>query len=201
MKESDTTIDPALTMDYKNIYYPPGGILIWIIIMLELITFGAALIAMVVLSRSESGLFHEMGAKLNTLLGSLNTVVLITSGLFMARSLHFFRAGYFQKSKFYLQLTLFSGSVFVIIKAIEYHQKIVEGIVLGSNTFMNFYWLLTGFHLIHVLVGLVLLTTFHGNIIKRPEKIQITDLEATASFWHMCDLIWLVLFPVLYLLF
>ena len=201
MKESDTTIEPALTMDYKNIYYPPGGILIWIIIMLELITFGVALIVMVVLSRSETELFHQMGAKLNTLLGSLNTVVLLTSGLFMARSLHFFREENFQKSKIYLQLTMVSGSVFICFKAFEYHQKIVEGIALGSNTFMNFYWLLTGFHLIHVLVGIVLLATFYSNISKRPEKIDITDLEATASFWHMCDLIWLVLFPVLYLLF
>lgn len=201
MKESNTTIDPAHTIDYKNIYYPPGGILIWIIIMMELITFGVALIVLVVLSRSESELFHQMAAKLNTLLGSLNTVVLLTSGLFMARSLHFFREENFQKSKIYLQLTLVFGSVFIIIKAFEYHQKIVEGIVLGSNTFMNFYWLLTGFHLIHVLVGLVLLTTFYGNISKRPKKIQFIDLEATASFWHMCDLIWLILFPVLYLLF
>lgn len=173
----------------------------WIIILLELITFGIGLITMVVLSRSEPDLFHQMSGKLNTLLGSINTVVLLTSGFFMARSLHFFREVKFLKSKLYMQLTLVSGSLFIFIKAFEYNQKFVEGITLGSNTFMNFYWMLTGFHLVHVLVGIIILATFYGSIQKRPEKINRLDFEAAASFWHMCDLIWLILFPILYLLF
>lgn len=201
MRESDTTINSPQIIDNQNIYYPPGGILIWIIILLELATFGIGLITMVVLSRSEPGLFHHMSYELNTGLGTLNTIILLTSGFFMAMSLHLLKEGKFQKSKNYLLLTLIFGCLFVIIKSFEYYQKLGEGLTLGSNTFVNFYWLLTGFHLIHVLVGIIILASFYPGLHKHPERIAVLDFEASASFWHMCDLIWLILFPVLYLLF
>ena len=68
----------------KNIYYPPGGILMWIIIYLELITFGMALLAMVFYSTEEVGVFHESRLLLNTTLGMINTIFLLTSGFFIA---------------------------------------------------------------------------------------------------------------------
>ena len=74
------------TVDYKNIYYPPGGILIWIIIFLELITFGAALIAITYYGNQELELFHDSSLKLNKTFGMINTIFLLTSGFLMARS-------------------------------------------------------------------------------------------------------------------
>lgn len=201
MKESDTTIDEVAKVDYKNIFYPPGGLLIWILIFLELLTFGIALIVMVILSKDEPELFHQMSQKLHTILGSVNTIVLITSGYFMAKSVHFFKEQKHDKSKISLLLTMLLGGVFILIKSVEYYQKINEGITLGSNTFMNFYWLLTGFHLIHVLVGMVILLWIYFGIKRQETSLEVLDFEAGASFWHMCDLIWLLLFPVLYLLF
>ena len=67
--------------------------------------------------------------------------------------------------------------------------------------FFNFYWLLTGFHVIHVVMGLVILGRTNHGIIKENSDTVIEDVEACAAFWHMCDLIWLLLFPVLYLIF
>jgi len=201
MNASDTIIEEIQIIDNKNVYYPPGGILIWMLIVLELLTFGIALIVMVIQSKSEPDLFHEMSAKLNTLFGSINTIVLLTSGFFMAMSLHKFKEKAFASSKKYLMFTMLIGSVFIVIKSMEYQHKFAEGMTLGSNTFMNYYWLLTGFHMIHVLVGLVILLLMYRSIHRNPERVDVLDYEASASFWHMCDLIWLLLFPVLYLLF
>jgi len=78
-------------INYKNIYYPPGGILMWILITLELITFGIALIALVFQSRENPELYHESRLMLNTTFGAINTVFLLVSGFFMATTVHFFK--------------------------------------------------------------------------------------------------------------
>lgn len=201
MNASDTSIDHTQPIDYKNVYYPPGGILIWILILLELLTFGIALVVFVIQSKSEPELYGQMSDKLNPISGTINTIVLLTSGYFMAMSLHLFKEKLYNASKKYLLLTVLLGLTFVGIKSVEYHHKIAQGIPLGSNTFMNYYWLLTGFHLVHVLVGMVILGFMYRSIAKNPEQLDALDYEASASFWHLCDLIWLLLFPVLYLLF
>ncbi|HHC80286.1 MAG TPA: nitric oxide reductase [Flavobacteriia bacterium] len=185
-------------IDYKNIYYPPGGILLWILITLELITFGVALIVLVVNSKEDPTLFHQSRLALNTTFGAINTIFLLTSGAFMAVTVHQFKENNLKKASGYLKLTMLGGLLFLILKGFEYYLKIESGHILGSNAFFTFYWLLTGFHVIHVLVGLVILL-FALNGLKK-EKTILEDLEASAAFWHMCDLIWLLLFPVLYLI-
>ena len=72
-------------------------------------------------------------------------------------------------------------------------------IILDTNTFFSFYWMLTGFHIIHVIIGLVLLFITERNI--KNNKSKLEDVEASATFWHMCDIIWLLLFPIIYLIF
>ena len=75
-------------INYQNLYYPPGGILLWIVIFLELFTFGIALIAMVVYSKNEPEIFHNSRLLLNPTIGVINTLFLIISGFFMAKSVH-----------------------------------------------------------------------------------------------------------------
>ena len=72
---------------------------------------------------------------------------------------------------------------------------------MGHNTFFTFYWMLTLFHVIHVIVGLVILTSVYFGLRKKKQSLSIEDVEASAVFWHMCDLIWLLLFPIIYLIF
>ena len=79
--------------------------------------------------------------------------------------------------------------------------KIKAGLTIGYNTFFTFYWMLTLFHVIHILVGLIILGSVFIGIRKRNGTITINDFEASAAFWHMCDLIWLLLFPIIYLIF
>lgn len=189
------------TVNYKNIYYPPGGILMWIIIFLELITFGMALVAMVYYSKEDPGVFHTSRLQLNSVIGTINTVFLIVSGFFMAKSVVFLKQNNIKKSSLFLKLTMLGGLFFLVLKTFEYYDKIEMGYTIGYNTFFTFYWMLTLFHVIHVLVGLVILMSVHRGINKNNSETSLEDVEASAAFWHMCDLIWLLLFPVIYLLF
>ena len=188
-------------VDYKNVYYPPGGILIWIIIFLELITFGVALIALVFYSKEDPLLFHESRLQLNVSFGTINTVFLLTSGFFMAATVHELKENQKQKAQKYLLITMLFGVLFLILKGVEYNAKLNAGLDMSYNTFFTFYWMLTLFHVIHVLVGLVILISVYFGIKKGKSTTKMEDVEASAAFWHMCDLIWLLLFPVIYLIF
>jgi len=95
---------------------------------------------------------------------------------------------------------MLGGFLFLGLKSVEYYDKLNMGLVLDYNTFFSFYWLLTGFHVIHVLVGLVILSFFYYTLKKQKTESNLEDIEAGAAFWHMCDLIWLLLFPVIYLI-
>lgn len=188
-------------INHKNIYYPPGGILLWIIIFLELITFGMALVAMAYYDTQEPEIFHTSRLQLNSILGTINTLFLIVSGYFMAVSVRYLKKNEIKKSSLFLKLTMLGGVLFLVLKAFEYSHKIEMGLTIGYNTFFAFYWLLTLFHVIHVIVGLVILVSVHIGINKKTSSTTIEDVEASAAFWHMCDLIWLLLFPIIYLLF
>lgn len=185
---------------YKNLFYPPGGILLWIIITLELITFAAAIIIMMVYSRDEPMVFHQSRLELNTVMGTFNTCILLTSGYFMAEAVKKQELNDRAGISFHLRLTLLLGFLFILIKSIEYYQKWVEGFEFSTNMFFSFYWSLTVFHLAHVLTGIVILLYFATRI-KHRKPVDPSDFKSAATFWHLCDLIWLMIFPSLYLLF
>ncbi|REG98578.1 cytochrome c oxidase subunit 3 [Flavobacterium aquicola] len=191
----------SLKINYKNIYYPPGGILMWIIIFLELITFGMALLAFVYYGTENATVFHESRMELNTVFGTVNTIFLLTSGFFMANAVHLFKENEVKKSSLYFKLAMLGGFLFLALKSVEYYHKIESGITLDTNMFYTFYWLLTGFHVIHVIMGLVILVWTNYGMTKKNSDTTVEDIEACGAFWHMCDLIWLLLFPILYLFF
>lgn len=160
-----------------------------------------ALVAFVYYGSEEPELFHQSRLQLNTTFGAINTVFLLTSGFFMANAVYFFKEKNITKSSLFFKLAMLGGLLFIALKSIEYYHKIESGISLDTNTFFTFYWLLTGFHVIHVIIGLVILAITNHGITSKKSDMQIEDVEASAAFWHMCDLIWLLLFPVIYLIF
>lgn len=176
---------------------PPGGIFIWMLVALELVTFGAALIAFAVSGHSNPEGYHASRQLLDQHLGLANTLFLLTSGYFMAETLRHFRASRPAKARHSLILALGGGVLFLICKGIEYIDKVGHGHTLGSDPFITWYWLLTVFHLMHVLVGMVILLRLLATL----DRVSEDDLEAGGIFWHMCDIIWLLLFPALYLAF
>lgn len=194
-------MDTTAKIDHKNVFYPPGGILMWIIIYLELITFGIALVFMALNAKAEPVVFHESRLLLNTAYGAINTVFLLSSGWCMAQSVHFLKLGNYTKSKLFLKLTLLGGVLFLALKSVEYYDKVEAGLTVGHNAFFGYYWMLTLFHVIHVIVGIVILLVLGRTLSKKPETLKVADYESGAAFWHMCDLIWLLLFPIIYLLF
>lgn len=195
------TPDNTKQIDYKNIFYPPGGILIWMIILVEILTFTIALIIFAFQRQDAIHVFDSSQALLNKTLGTINTIVLLTSGYFMAEALHKLKIGDEIKSQFYLRLTIIFGIAFLFFKGFEYFQKIEHGISFTYNTFFTFYWMLTGFHFLHVMFGVFLLTFIYFRIKNGYyTKNNFLDVETSASFWHMCDLIWMLLFPTLYLI-
>ncbi|MBT0810369.1 cytochrome c oxidase subunit 3 [Litoribacter ruber] len=188
-------------IDYKQFNSPPGGLLMWIVIFLEVITFGIGLARLVYNARLEPELFHTSRLQLNASIGAINTVILLSSGFFLAKGLHAFKQDNYLTTSFYLKWTLLGGWLFTMIKIFEYWNKLDAGLGMGANMFFTSYWLLTGFHLVHVVVGMVILGLMLRSLKTAPEKMALVDVEAGAAFWHMCDLIWLLLFPALYLIF
>ncbi len=193
--------DAAGKINYKNIFYPPGGILIWMVILVEVITFTIALIVFAFQRQDAVSVFNSSQAMLNKTIGTINTIILLTSGYFMAEALHLLKSGNDEKSKIYMRFTIAFGIAFLVLKGFEYLQKLEHGINFRYNTFFTFYWMLTGFHFLHVLFGVILLTFVYLRIKKGVySKNNFLDVETSASFWHMCDLIWMLLFPTLYLI-
>lgn len=178
-----------------HLFYPPGGLLVWALVVMELFTFGVALIAFFVSSIRDPEAFQRSRELLNSGIGITNTVVLLTSGYLMALSVVRFKKKSYKAAGRLLDFAVLGGLLFLVFKGFEYHEKISQGYTLGFDTFFTYYWLLTVFHLMHVLVGLVILLVMRVKM----TRFKIEDYEGGAVFWHMCDLIWLLLFPALYL--
>lgn len=193
---NDTTTSAS---DPRHILYPPGGLFVWSLVLMEIFTFGVGMIAFFVSSAAEPELFHASRLKLNPVYGVVNTVFLLASGYFLALSVERLKRGEAAAARRLLDLTLLGGLLFVLLKGVEYWQKLTQGLTLGFDTFFTYYWLLTIFHLMHVLVGVVILLCMRARL-KPGGAMKHEDYEAGGVFWHMCDLIWLLLFPALYLI-
>ncbi len=186
---------------HKNFFYPPGGILIWMVILVELVTFTAGIGAFAWQRSLAPALFAESQQNLNTVTGLVNTLILLTSGFFMAEAVRLLKLGETMGSYRRMLVALAFGFTFLTIKGTEYAGKLADGLDLSYNTFFTFYWLLTGFHFVHVLVGSVILSVLAWNIRRGVyHQNNFGDVETGAAFWHLCDIIWLLLFPVLYLM-
>ena len=190
-----------MEVNYKSIYYPPGGILIWIVIYLELFTFGMALLAMAYYGSLEREMFHESSQLLNRGIATANTVLLLTSGFFVARGVFYFKDRNWDKAGQFFNISMLLGLGFLGMKLVEYYQKLQAGLDMDHNLFFTFYWFLTAFHWLHVLTGIIILFFVRRSILKKKEQVLLEDVEAGASFWHLCDIIWLLLFPIIYLIF
>ena len=161
--------------------------MIWVLIVSELLVFGAGLLAFLGMRATDPMGFAADQAELNRVAGAANTIVLVTSGYCAARAVHSVR-----HMRLWLAGAMAFGVVFLIVKWYEYAEKARHGIGIETSDFFTFYYLLTGFHALHVVAGLIIFALLMrwGN----PR-----NLEAGAAFWHMVDLVWVLLFPIIYL--
>jgi nitric oxide reductase NorE protein len=175
--------------------------MIWVFIFMELLAFGLAFIVFAVLRSKDLAVFESSQAELSQPLAVLNTLILVTSGYFVVLANWSYDSGRGREATRWLVVAIGLGGAFVIVKAVEYRDKIAHGLTTGVNPFFDFYWLLTAFHLFHVLLGLVVLS-YMARKIRKGQSFAADDfnLKTGSAFWHMCDLIWVVLFPLLYLI-
>jgi nitric oxide reductase NorE protein len=143
--------------------------------------------------------YRSSRAALNPVVGLANTLILIVSGWLVVRAVESGRAGAWAKARMQVILALVIGSGFAIIKVYEYSHKIAAGITPLTNEFFTYYFAFTGIHFLHFAIGVgVLLVT----IVKLGEPKggeTLNWLESAGAYWHMVDLLWVVLFPLLYL--
>ncbi len=177
---------------------------IWLFLASEVMLFGGLFSAYVFLRLgAPAGAFHEWGQELNVPLATLNTLILISSSVTMVMSWASLKMNDFKKYKLYMGLTLLCAFGFLVIKYFEYTAKFSHHIYPSTNTFMAIYFTLTGLHMLHVIGGIIVNGYFFGPGSKmwstEPEHFT-NRIEVAGLYWHFVDLVWIFLFPVLYLL-
>ncbi len=181
--------------------YPPGDFAIWIFIYAELLVFGIFFLAYAFARSQNVELFNESQLKLNRVSGAINTLVLITSSYFVVRAVAAIREDKSQLCARWLQAAIGLAGVFIVIKLFEFGAKFSEGISLSSNTFYMFYLSMTYFHFLHVVLGMIILFAVMRKAKQDGYSSQdYTGVETGASYWHMVDLVWIILFPLVYVI-
>ncbi len=171
----------------------PGELMMWVLIVSELLVFGAGLGAFLAVRITDPAGFAAAQEHLERTAAGLNMLMLVTSGFLVALAVKASMAGSINRTRLLLGGAGALGIVFLAIKAVEYQREIAQGFDVETHPFFMFYYLLTGFHAAHVVAGIIILALVGWRA--RPRAV-----EAGASFWHMVDLVWVLLFPVIYLL-
>jgi nitric oxide reductase NorE protein len=178
----------------------PGETGVWVLIFGDMTAF-AAFFGVFVFSRgNDPVLFDESRTHLSVGYAVVNTVLLLTSSLFVAAAVRDFRSGGRQLAPRLILLGAVCGLGFVVNKALEYHDEITSGVTLTTNLFFTFFFTLTGVHLLHLIIGLIGLGVMWRLARRTHEKPgNLLVIEIGASYWHMVDLLWIIIFPLLYL--
>ena len=179
----------------------PGDFAIWIFIYAELLVFGIFFLAYAFARAQNVELFNEYQQTLNRETGAINTLLLITSSYFVVMAVNAIRRNAARRCSQWLMLAMLGGAVFVVVKMSEFVAKYADGVNLSTNIFYMFYLSLTFFHFMHVLMGMVILAAVAVKAYRGGYSAQDhTGVETGASYWHMVDLVWIVLFPLVYVL-
>jgi nitric oxide reductase NorE protein len=179
----------------------PGDFAIWIFILAEMLVFGVLFVVYAFSRAHQVEIFNASQATLSRAAGAVNTLVLITSSYFVVRAVSAVKLEKSAVCARWLIAAWFLGGVFVAIKLWEFKQKIAAGIGPDSNDFYMFYFALTSFHFMHVVMGMIILAF----VIAKARRggysaLDHVGVETGASFWHMVDLLWIILFPLVYVI-
>ena len=179
----------------------PGDLAIWFFIMAELLVFGVFFIVYVFVRSNNLELFNTYQLELHREAGVINTIALITSSYFVAMGVHAIKNNNIKQTGRMLLLALAMGFVFLIVKIWEYSHIFGASIHLSTNTFYTFYISLTFFHFMHVMMGMVILGVLYYYLRQGGYSAENHQgIETGASYWHMVDLVWIVLFPLVYII-
>lgn len=186
---------------------------LWLFLVTEVLLFGGLFVAYILFRALYPDMFAEAHHHLDKVMGAVNTVVLICSSLSMAMAVHYVQNNNRKVAIRLLTFTVLCGAAFMVVKFFEYKAKFDHHLFPNSsfdfaafkhsnaNLFYSLYFLMTGLHGVHVLVGMSLITW----MIVRTRRNEFsseyyTPVELTGLYWHLVDLIWIYLFPLLYLI-
>jgi heme/copper-type cytochrome/quinol oxidase subunit 3 len=175
---------------------------IWLFLASEVMLFGS-LFSSYALLRSGASTWPRQWEVLNVPLAALNTVVLIASSVTMVLAWASLKNRNVSRYRLFMSLTLGGGAIFLIVKAIEYSEKFSHGLYPSTSNFLGLYFTMTGLHAIHVIAGMIVNAYFLGPGVRmwstEPERFT-NRIEVAGIYWHFVDVVWIFLFPVLYLL-
>lgn len=178
----------------------PGDLAMWIFIIAELSVFALLFLLFSYMRSSNADLFLAGQQTLHPQAGLLNTLALLSSSACVAQAVHAIRQRQ-ASALWWLLLSIPVGAIYIVVKLWEYQQLVQQGYDLDTNHFYTGYFLLTGFHLLHVVLGIVILAFMSVRLWRgaySPE--QMSGLESGACYWHMVDLVWVILFPLIYVI-
>ncbi len=179
----------------------PGDFAIWIFIFAELLVFGVLFAAYAFARSAHTELFNASQLTLNRPYGLANTLILISSSYCVVRASEAIQTGRSIVCAHCLSAALGLGGLFLLLKTLEFQQDFAQGITLSGNLFYMFYLSMTFFHFMHVLMGMLILTVvtwkaYNGSY----SADNHTGVETGASYWHMVDLVWIILFALVYVI-
>lgn len=173
----------------------------WCFILAELLVFGVFFLAYAFARLQNVEIFNASQLELDRLSGLFNTVLLITSSYFVVRAVDRIRHGQSRACAHWLLAAMACGGAFLVLKLSEFSAKVEAGISMSTNTFYMFYLGLGFFHFMHVVLGMVIL----GAVALKAWRggygaNEHAGVETGGAYWHMVDLVWIVLFPLIYVL-
>jgi nitric oxide reductase NorE protein len=177
----------------------PGESSMWVFVLGDMVIFAMYFVVYMVERAREPAIFLASQQHLNQNIGLANTLVLLASSWFVARAVLAARAG---ARELAIRLTVaggLCGVLFIVLKGFEWWGEISHGHTVTSNQFFTFYFILTGVHLLHVVLGLIILVVVVRDL-RRPLPYRMSLVESGATFWHMVDLLWIVLFALIYVM-
>lgn len=174
---------------------PTGRLAVWWVLASEIVIFGGLLGAYIMM-RTLYGHWAESAAHTNVIAGSINTFVLLTSSLFVVLAHHAAEHHDTAKAYTYLWRTIFGGLIFLVVKSIEWTVEISHGFTITHNLFWSFYYTAAGLHALHIIVGLIIMAIVAAAV-RRGENLH--RVELIGLYWHFVDIVWIFLFPLLYI--
>ncbi|WP_250292260.1 cytochrome c oxidase subunit 3 [Frankia sp. CiP1_Cm_nod1] len=189
---------PASTV--RREHHIPGEAGLWLLLFGDMTVFAVLFCVYLNQRGKQLEVFAHSQGTLNRDLGALNTLLLLSSSLLVVLATRAVRGAARRSAPRLLVGAIAFGLGFVAVKVVEYHDKIAMGMTPDVNKFYMYYFVLTGLHLAHLFFGLVVLVVLFT--LSRKAELsegQFVLFEGGACFWHMVDLLWIVIFPLLYL--
>lgn len=179
----------------------PGEEGVWVLIFGDMMMFSLLFIVFLYYRRFDAAAFARAQTHMNQAFGALNTVLMLSSSWFVAMGVRAARLDMLRATTRLLQAAMACGAGFGVVKFLEYSEKIQAGITLSTNDFFMYYFIFTGIHMLHVVIATAVLFFLTRHIRGGPiDARRLRNVESGASFWHLVDLLWIVLFALFYLI-